>query len=193
MRGLDLLEDCQYRVCSKCGHWHRASKRIFVHFKTLLFMSHLLQQKKTKQTKNSTLIIQKAAESWAWIKKEQGCERGCSHNPRKESNLDGLQIRAAFMTGFLLPLFITPLSKKKKKHRKTSEIKLCAKFDVCKLILLDRRKAVKQSGLVVLRARYCQIQARCTTTQEGVCVFEEQTQIIWKSHANSDWKAGQPF
>lgn len=45
MRGLELLEDCQYRVCSKCGLWHSARKIIiFTHFKTLLFMNHLLQQ-----------------------------------------------------------------------------------------------------------------------------------------------------
>lgn len=45
MRGLELLEACQYRVSSKCGLWHGARKIIiFTHFKTLLFMNHLLQQ-----------------------------------------------------------------------------------------------------------------------------------------------------
>lgn len=190
MRGLDLLEDCQYRVCSKCGHWHRASKRIFVHFKTLLFMSHLLQQKK-KQNKQKTAhwSSKKLLKAEPESKKNKAVSVAAATIPGKKATLMGSRSVLLLWQGFYCPCSSHPFQKK----RKTSEIKLCAKFDVCKLILLDRRKAVKQSGLVVLRARYCQIQARCTTTQEGVCVFEEQTQIIWKSHANSDWKAGQPF
>lgn len=113
MRGLELLEDCQYRVRSKCGLWHSARKIIiFTHFKTLLFMNHLLQQNhwSSKTLPRAEPGSEENKASVVPLSGENATLMGCRH--AAADGVFGLS---------LMPPIMTPLAKKNPQTTKNTK------------------------------------------------------------------------